>query len=237
MRRIPFILTTLALVAMAFVAPGCGGGPSSILTPDGKNFGAIRFINASPNAPGLDALINGAIFEPDLVYGEASDYIPIRTGTPYAQFVRTGTDQTLAETEIGIAKKGNFTLLAVNPASTMGTLFVSDDYTAPTTGNVRVRFIHAAPGAGAVDIYVTAPGASLANAEPAVTDLPYLGNSGYLEAPAGTYQVRICPTGTKAVAIDSGPLTTTAGQVLSGFALGDPAVGVPFSALVLQDRV
>jgi len=146
-RRIQRLATAVALLATTFIAPACGKGPSSIITPSGKDFGAIRFINASPNAPGLDALINGNIFEQDLVYAEASEYIPIRTGTPYAQFVRTGTDQTLAETEIGIAKKGNFTLLAVNPASSMGTLFVSDDYTAPATGQIRVRFLHAAPGA------------------------------------------------------------------------------------------
>jgi len=235
-RRIPSLLLALALLASATLAPGCGKGPSSIITPDGKDFGAIRFVNASPNAPGLDAVINGAIFEPDLVYAEASEYIAIRTGTPYAEFLRTGTDQVLAQTEIGIAKKGNFTLFAVNPASSMGTLFVSDDYTAPQQGNVRVRFIHAAPGAGDVDVYVTAPGASLAAADPAVTDLPYLGNSGYIEAPAGSYQVRVCPAGTKTVAIDSGAITTTAGQVLTGVAIGDPAVGVPFGALLLEDR-
>lgn len=236
MRRMPSLFTAFALLAVAALAPACGKGPSSIITPDGKDFGSIRFINASPNAPGLDALVNGSIFEQDLVYAEASDYITIRTGTPWAEFVRTGTDQTLAETEIGIAKKGNFTLLAVNPASSMGTLFVSDDYTAPATGEIRVRFIHAAPGAGDVDIYVTAPGTNIAGVEPAVADLPYLESSGYLDAPAGTYQVRICPTGTKTVAYDSGALQTTAGQVLTAVALGDPGVGVPFSALVLQDR-
>ena len=111
----------------------------------------------------------------------------------------------MAEAGIGIAKKGNFTLIAVNPASEMGTLFVSDDYEAPARGNARLRLLHVAPGAGTVDVYITAPGASIAGIEPTVADLAYLGSSGYLEAPAATYQLRICPAGTKTVAIDSGP--------------------------------
>jgi len=235
-RRFRSFATTLPLLVAAVLVSACGGGPNTIFDPSGKDFGAIRFVNASPNAPGLDAAINGNVFEQDLVYAEASSYIPIRTGTPYAEFRRTGTDQVLAETEIGVAKKGNFTLFAVDPASSMGTLYLSDDYEAPEQGNIRVRFVHAAPGAGDVDIYVTAPGASLAGAEPTVTDLPYLGSTGYLEVPAGTYQVRICPAGTKTVAIDSGPVATTAGQVISAVALGDPGVGVPFGAILLQDR-
>ncbi len=238
MRRLASIAFALALPALAALAPGCGGGgPTSLLSQGGKDYGAIRFINASPNAPGLDAYLRGNEYAHDIVYAQASEYVPVKTGQPYAEFKVTGTDQTVAEAGIGIAKKGNFTLIAVNPASEMGTLFVSDDYEAPAKGNARLRLLHVAPGAGTVDVYITAPGASIAGIEPTVADLAYLGSSGYLEAPAATYQLRICPAGTKTVAIDSGPVALAAGQVLSGLALGDPQRGVPFSALVLQDRI
>jgi Domain of unknown function (DUF4397) len=71
--------------------------------------------------------------------------------------------------------------------SSIEPIVLTDDNTAPAAGNVRVRAIHGAPSAPAVDIYVTAPGADLAAATPVLTNVEFRQVADYLEAPAGTY--------------------------------------------------
>jgi hypothetical protein len=86
-----------------------------------------------------------------------------------------------------------------------------------------------------VDVYVTAPGADLATATPALTGVEFGDASDYLEVPAGDYQVRVTPAGTKTVAIDSGALTLSGGQVRTVIAVDAPGGGAPFDFLVLAD--
>jgi hypothetical protein len=86
-----------------------------------------------------------------------------------------------------------------------------------------------------VDIYVTAPGADLEAATPALTGVPFGAASDYLTVPAGDYQVRVTPAGTKIVAIDSGTLALAAGQVRTVIAVDSPGGGAPFDFLLLAD--
>jgi hypothetical protein len=68
-----------------------------------------------------------------------------------------------------------------------------------------------------------------------LTDVVFGDVADYLEAPAGTYQVRVTSTGTKTVVIDSGPLTLATGQVRTAIAVDAPGGGEPFGLLVLDD--
>ena len=100
---------------------------------------------------------------------------------------------------------------------------------------MRVRAIHGAPSAPAVDIYVTAPGADLAGETPALTNVAFGDVADYIEAPAGDYRVRVTPTGTQTVVIDSGTLTLTSGQVRTAVAVDATGGGGPFDLLLLSD--
>jgi hypothetical protein len=57
----------------------------------------------------------------------------------------------------------------------------------------------------------------------------------YIEAPAGDYQVRVTPAGTKTVVIDSGTLALSIGQVRTAIAVDAAGGGAPFDLLVLED--
>ena len=83
---------------------------------------------------------------------------------------------------------------------------------------------------------MTAPGADISMMAPTLTDVPFRGYSDYLEVPAGSYQVRITPTGTKTVALDTGALAVAAGQIRTGVALDAAGGGAPFGAIVLADE-
>ena len=70
---------------------------------------------------------------------------------------------------------------------------------------------------------------------PTLTGVDFGEFSDYLEVPAGDYQVRVTPSGTKLVAIDSGALTLSGGQVRTVIAVDAAGGGAPFDFLVLAD--
>ena len=111
-----------------------------------------------------------------------------------------------------------------------------DDNTLPTSGNIKLRLVHASPSAGPVDIYVVSPGTDITTVTPTLSNVPFKTASAYLSVAAGSYEVLITPTGSKTVAIDSGSLTLAAGQIRTAIALDAPGGGAPLTAIVLSDR-
>jgi len=86
-----------------------------------------------------------------------------------------------------------------------------------------------------VDIYVTEPGADLTLASPAASNVTFGQVLPYVDAIAGTYEVRGTPTGAKDVIIESGALTLENGQVRTVIAVDAAGGGKPFDFLVLDD--
>jgi hypothetical protein len=124
-------------------------------------------------------------------------------------------------------------VIASGLAADIEPLVLEDDNSAPAAGNVRVRAVHGAPSAPAVDIYITAPGADLSTETPTLSNVQFRGASDYIEAPAGDYQVRVTPAGTKTVVIDSGTLGLASGQVRTAVAVDAAGGGGPFDLLLL----
>jgi hypothetical protein len=95
--------------------------------------------------------------------------------------------------------------------------------------------VHEAPHAGPVDVYVTEPGADLTLTPPVASNVAFGQVLPSVTTNAGTYQVRVTPTGTKDVVIDSGALTLESGQVRTVIAVEATGGGPPFDFLVLND--
>ena len=146
-----------------------------------------------------------------------------------------GTTTTVIDADVTLADGTDYTVIASGLVAEIEPIVLEDDNTAPAAGNVKVRAIHGAPSAPAVDIYVTAPGADLAAESPVLTNVEFGDVADYIEAPAGDYQVRVTPTGTKTVVIDSGALTLASGQVRTAIAVDAAGGGAPFDLLLFED--
>lgn len=195
----------------------------------------LRVVHASPNAPNVDVLVDGAVALANVPYRAASSYLAVPAGTRELQVRAAGTTTTVIDADAPLAAGSAYTVLATGLLANIAPLVLTDDLSAPAAGNARVRLVHAAPSAGAVDIYVTAPTADIAAAAPTLANVPFRAASDYLQVPAGTYRVRVTPTGTKTVAIDV-EATLVAGQVRTAVAVDAPGGGAPFGALLLADR-
>lgn len=219
--RIVYAVALLTVSAISFI--GCGSSGSA----------QLRALHASPDAPNVDISVNGTSVAKNVPYETATSYLKIKEGKTEVQVFPTGTTTAVLDYTFTAANKSYYTFLAANKVASIQTLFFTDDNATPPSGDFSLRLIHGAPSAGNVDIYVTAPGAALGT--PTLTNVAFTASSGYLNEPAGSYEVRITPTGTQTVVIDTGSLTFAAGQVRTAVAL-DPVNEVgPFQAVVLDD--
>lgn len=194
--------------------------------------GRVRVVHAIGNGPAIDALVDGqaltgytnVAFKANGAYADVApgtrDFVLRQNGTQTA--VVTANDQT-------VASNTGYTLVALGRAGAAGDLAPKfkflPDAAAPAAGQATVRVLHASPAAGALDVYITAPDADLANEQADFTNLAFNANPVVANLAAGTYRVRLTTAGTKTVKIDRNDVALTAGQRWLGVALGDDAPG------------
>jgi hypothetical protein len=98
-------------------------------TPPAADKGKIRFINASPDAGGLDVLSDNAAIITNLAFGSASDFIEVAAGERKIKVSQTGTTTTvLPEITLTVGGGQVYTLIVRGKSAdqTIGLTIVSD---------------------------------------------------------------------------------------------------------------
>ncbi|HYH00968.1 MAG TPA: DUF4397 domain-containing protein [Terriglobales bacterium] len=200
------------------------------------NDARLRVVHASPDASNVDVFLDESRILSDVPFKGSSDYRDVRDGSRRIQVRPAGASSPdVIDATVNLTGDTDFTLLAVGLANSINPLLLTDDNSEPTSGNAKIRIVHAAPSAPAVDVYLTAPGADIITATPQLTNVPFQAFSGYLNVPAGSYQARVTIAGTKTVAIDSGQLTLESRQIRTVVAVDNTGGGAPFGLIVLRD--
>jgi hypothetical protein len=228
MSRFPRLLgltLTAILASMALFTVGCGD--------DGR--ARLRVVHASPDAPNVDVLLSGKTVLTNVAYKAASNYLTVNAGSSKIEVQANGTTQDVINANVSLTKNKDYTVFAVDRVASIAPLVLTDDNTPPAAGQIKLRLVHASPTAGNVDIYVEAPGTDIKTVTPTLTNVAFKAASTYLSVPTGSYEVFITPTGTKTVALDSGSLALSAGQIRTAVALDAPRGGTPLTAIVLSD--
>ncbi len=230
-------LMVLALAAITQFTTACHDSNDTQTTE-------LRAIHASSDAPNVDVIVNGATKLTNVPYETASAFLTIPAGTTTLMVNPTGTSTSVIDTSVALAADQQYTAIVLGLAESSApqgeqiqAVLVDDPGNAPASGNVKVRVVHGAPGVPTVDIYVTAPGASLP-ASPTIPALTYTSvapasGSKALEVTGGSYEIRATVTGdqTKTVVFDSGSVSLPANADLLITAI--PASGVsPVGLLV-----
>jgi len=200
----------------------------------------VRVVHASPDAPAVDITVNGNPVLEALPFREYSEYLSLPAGA-YSFGIRvTGTSTVVATLPATLASGQDYTVIAMGYA-TGGTpafevVVLEDNNTLPANNGVKIRVVHGAPGAPAVDVYVTTPFETLMGKDPVLSNVPFKAASGYLTVPVGNYQARVAVAGTKTVAIDSHRLVTWANMIRTVIAVDATGGGAPFDFIILPDR-
>ncbi len=226
MKRLVLCAATLAL-ASSFAFGQTAGG-------------RVRVVHASPDAPAVDIYVNGGKVLENLPFREYSEYLALPAGNYSVDIKVTGTDTVVKMVPISVASGMDYTAMAVGYAGGkqpgFDVLWLEDNNALPAGNGVKLRVVHAAPGAPAVDVYATTPFEALAGKTPVLTNVPFKAASGYLEVPQGTYQARVAVAGTQTVAIDSHRLVTWNNMIRTIVAVDSTGGGGPFQLIILGDR-
>ncbi|WP_233078171.1 DUF4397 domain-containing protein [Rheinheimera soli] len=233
-------IKSLAMGA-AFLLIGCNSSDNDLPVPPEKPVSlSVKVVHAVSDAPDvavsrtngvvIQNLAFGAVAEP-LVASPGDFTLAVDAKLPGGELARVIPATTLA-----LADATDYVVFATGKAAdgSIEPLVVNFPQTAVSSGNVRLRVVHAAASAPTVDVHLTAPADTLSAGTVAAT-LEFSDATGDVTVPAGDYRVRITPAGNlTTVVFDSGTVALASGSDLTVAALDSRFAGPsPVSLLAL----
>jgi hypothetical protein len=199
-----------------------------------------RFIQADTTIQNnVDLQVDGKNVQSAVSYGQPGSYHSASSGSRKFDIFNAGTTTNPIVSESVKLDSGDTTLILQNtdPTTTANVLSpYTDDNTAPTTGNAKLRIIHSSRNAGPVDIYIVPPGQGIAGFNPQISGFTFQAASAYQSLSAAQYEVVMTVAGTQNVLnrLDD-TYTLTAGQIRTIVILDASFGGGPFGQLLLSD--
>jgi len=248
-------LGVLALIGAGVSACGTKDAAAP-LQPSGP-IGRVRLVNVITDTTRgrVNAILESLPFTVNLTYATSAplnlgapstaSYASVLTGSRAFVLKRTAdTTVVVATLPFTVAEGQDVSVYAVGGASNsaVSAVVTIDSNPAAAGTQTRVRVVQLSPTAGAVDVFVTVPGADLATATPSVANLAYRNGSSYLLLAPGTYQVRTVPAGTAAaartasVSINRTPPAFPGGSGWTVVLADNNIGGAPLRAFELRDR-
>jgi len=198
----------------------------------------LRVLHASPDAPAVDVLIDGAAALTDVDYKAGSPVQTVDAGDYDVQvdgITPGGPVTVIGPVTLTLDADTQYIVAAVGDVASIEPVILTQDTAGATAGNARLRILHAAPMAPQVDVFATAPGADLAASSPVGT-FSFKEDLGPVQVPAGDYQIRVTlPNDPGAVVFDSGTLTLADGDDFVVTAVENTRTGAAPISLVLQN--
>lgn len=197
-----------------------------ILTACGKNNSnnsnaQMRVVNAFSQANALDVSVNAKPVVSSLPFQSTSQYIDVDSGSQITIVSVTGASTALINTTYNLGSNTKYSYIIYGPQTAVAAQLLTDSFNDPGDGFFSVRLVNAAAGPGALDLYLTAPGADLTATAPVVANIGYASASLFLPVTKGTnFEIRITPAGTKDVVYDGVPQTFAEHQGATIVALG-----------------
>lgn len=226
----PRIRVVMVAVAATLLA-ACGSDSSS----PRQTF--LRVIHASPDAPKVNVILDGDAILTEVDYKQGSGFSTLRAGfydAAVEAITPAGNATVIELNDAELERNTEYTVLAVGRVAngSLAPLVVANPRAAVPSGQVRVQVVHASPDAPPVDVYVTAPAASLAGALP-LGSFAFQQTLGPVEVAGGSYRIRVTPAGSDTVVFDSGTVALPAGADLLVAAVTSTVAGdSPISLLV-----
>jgi hypothetical protein len=206
-----------ALGTLALLATNCGTDHSS-----------VRFVQASPDVNSVDVAVDSTNVATDLPFQgvtPASGYLTVTAGSRKVEISTAGTTDDLINSNISFDSGKEYSVFATGFAVlppggltdfSIAALLLTDDNSTPSSGNVKIRVLHAAPvdaiAPPDLDVYIVAPGTDITGVTPNISSLSYGQASAYQDVPATSNQVIFTNAGSKSPVINE-TYTLTAGQI------------------------
>jgi hypothetical protein len=205
---------------------GCGSSGNSY----------VRVVNASPGLSNFTVQVGQTGIVSSLPFGTegvqqqgqysttdtSGNYRPLGAGANQKMIVYSTPGTTLASTTQSFIKSTPYTIILESTALEFQVL---TDNTAPSGGGLRV--VDTSTMAGAVDVYITAVGAT-PGGTPAVGNMTYQQvTNPYLSSTSGSLEVQVTAAGNPSKVLAILPYTFASGKTYSIFVLDPPNPAAP----------
>ena len=211
MFAIKYLSMFLMLVLGITVFTGCSDDEEIVTPPVAKS--KVLVTHASPDAPGVDLLVDNAVAGTNLTFPNSTGYLEVNSGTRNVKVNVTGTSTTALQANLNLAADKNYSVFAVNNVASIEAVVLEDNLTAPASGKAHVRFIHLSPNAPAVDITLT-------DGTVVFGDYIFKEASAFTPLNAATYNLQVRLAGTSTVVLELPNIALTAGKIYTVFAKG-----------------
>jgi len=171
----------------------------------------LRVVNLVPNANGpINVTLDDNPFAVGVAFESLQPYQEVNAitqanPTSTLDATVTGSVSSLITSTFVPVSETNYTYIMFGPVSQAVGQLVNDTVVDSGAGNFNMRAINCAAGIGAIDVYLTAPGADLNTVAPVVSNIVYGSPSGFGTLPIGTLVLRVTPAGAKNVIFESPP--------------------------------
>ncbi len=181
-KAVPVVLSLGLLCLFGVFAASCGSSGNA----------QVRVVDAISNSPALDVEVNTTKVFTNISFGAVMPAPPAYNGVPsgtvtLAAVNTGGTTSYINPANTTLSGSGHYTLLLAGTnagiqAAAPAFYSISDNNTAPTTGNVEFRIINASVNLinlqGGLDIFIVQPGQQFGT--PAVSGLTFGQGSAYV---------------------------------------------------------
>lgn len=201
----------LAFAALVMIATGF----TSCKKDDDKGSAKLMVVHASPDAPGVDLLIDNTKKNSSaLTYPNNTGYLTVDEGTRNIKVNVSSSGANVINADVPFVKDKNYSLFAIDSVSKLSTLLLEDDLTAPASGKAHIRFVHLSPNAPAVDIVE-------ATSNTVVFDnVSFKGYSAFTPLAAGSYNLDVRLHGTSTTVLSLPGVALSNGMIYTVFAKG-----------------
>jgi len=211
MKKLTSTFSAMMIAALLIFAAGCSDDDDNMISsPDASQ---VMIIHASPDAPGVDILVDDSKAVTNLEFPVNTGYISLNSDTYNVKVNVTNTSTTVIEADLTLDPNKNYSVFAVGAVANIGPLVFEDNLSAPASGNAHVRFIHLSPDAPAVDI-------ALAGGAVLFPNVTFTGSVDFTPLAAGTYDLEVRLAGTSTVVLPLPGITLEDGMIYTVFAKG-----------------
>jgi hypothetical protein len=190
----------------------------------------VRVIHASPDAPPVDIWVDGAPAITGLAFGQATAHVRLPVGAHQVAVTPAGAppESAVIAATLDLAAGQAYTVMAVGPLAEIKPLILTDQRQNGSTES-HVRFVHASPGAPAVDIAV-------AGGPTVFRDVAFGQGSDYVDVPAGDLDLEVRVAGTDTTVLRVPGASFAEGGIYTLAAIGLAGGSPELSALAISDR-
>ena len=189
--------------------------------PDPRFPPTVQFVHAAFGTGPVDVVAEGNFAAPlvaGLAFGQLSADVPIAVGPETYTFAPTGNTVSLADVDIGVGGGSRTLTVLLGEVGDLRAVSVNSERRGLSTVGL-LRVTNASSNGGAIDVYVTEPGAGVVNSSPSVIGLPVGSFSGVIAELPDSYDLTMTVTEQKTIVAGPVPVALSANDVIEAIVL------------------